>query len=183
MVRGLLQLLFGMSTMCSCILSNPPDNDDETTHRPVVVLRDPGSDIVRIVKDDTEVQTTTFQADIWDGDVEDYLSYRWFLDFRQEPATQCGLERDFISIPPTPRNEIRTAVFNLNHNRLSTGVCHRLTLAVTDGEWRDGPHAGCAEVAEGANRVIVHWWLEAYRSSEGAVVTLEDCLSLAGEVP
>lgn len=182
MVRGLLPLLLGMTSMCSCLLSNPPDNDDPTSHRPVVVVRHPSSDMVFIEKDNAEIQTTTFQADIWDGDVDDFLSYRWFLDFRHDPATQCGLERDFISINPN-REEIRSAVFNMNHNRLSTGVCHRLTLVVTDGEWRDGPHAGCAEVAEGAHRVVSNWWLEAYNSSTGSVVTLEDCGSLAGEIP
>lgn len=165
-----------------CLLSNPPDFEETIGHRPVVLLRTPASQIVAIAKDDPEVGTTAFQAEVWDGDVDQILRYRWFLDYSPDALPQCGLVRGFLAL--SNGEEQRTAVYNLDHRVLTAGECHRLVVVVSDGEWRDGPHEGCAEVVQGANRTVADWWIVAYDTQLTVDdVTMGDCLPLASQNP
>ena len=172
--------------MLGCLLSNPPDYEPQVDHPPVILERTPLASIVTVERDDPSSPTTLFEAVISDGNVDQILRYRWFLDFHADTEPQCGLVRGFLALPNEDGSPERTAVYNLDHRILTVGPgqCHRLTLVVTDGEWLGGPHEGCSEVVEGANRALADWWILAYDQSTSLDdVTLGDCLPLASESP
>ncbi len=187
MVRQLLVLALGVSVGMGCLLSNPPDFEEPVDHPPVIVLRDPLSTMVTIDKDG-ESPTTVFQAVISDGNVDQILPYRWFLDYGPDESPQCGLVRDYLALPSENDDPERTAVYTLDHRLLTTslseGQCHRLTLIVTDGQWRDGEHDGCGEVADGSNRALADWWILVYDDLNlSSEASMEDCLHLASQNP
>jgi hypothetical protein len=186
MVRRLLILAAGASTAMGCLLSNPPDFEEPVEHPPVVVQRSPLASILAVDRDDTTSPTTTFQAVVSDANVNQVLFYRWFLDFHPDASPQCGLVRGFLALPNENGDPERTAVYNLDHRILTTGqgLCHRLSLVVADGEWLDGPHEGCSEVAEGVNRALADWWIIAHDASTSVdEITMGDCLPLASQNP
>jgi hypothetical protein len=162
MVQRLLGLVIGGCLGCGCLLSNPPDYEDPVDYRPAVVSRSPASQFVSIQTDDPLHYQMAFSLEVWDGNVDQVLQHRWFLDYRPDAVPRCNLVEERRE--PSGQ-EVREPLFRLPYEALTAGMCHRLSAVITDGEWADGPGEGCSEAAEGANRIVVDWWIAAYDES------------------
>ncbi len=183
MVRRLLGIILGGILGCGCLLSNPPDYEESIEHHPHIKLRHPSQQIVAIQTDDPSgTIQTVFQLEVWDGDVDQILRHRWFLNFDPDVEPQCNLVEEYLTVPSG--QEERIVDYPLRHKMLTVGQCHRLTTVVTDGEWLDGPRQGCAELTEGSNKLVADWWIVAYDESVSVEeVTFYQCLTLAGKGP
>ncbi len=156
MVRSLLPIVVGAMLGCSCLISNPPDYDT-VGHRPAVDSRDPAGRIFEVDLNTDSPSSLIFQAAIWDGDVDDVLRHRCFLDYHPEALPRCGITDDY-SIDATGE-DLRTATCRPFRGHLSPG-CHIVTMVITDGEWLCGEQTGCAGIVEGSGhgkrRLVVY---------------------------
>ena len=181
MVRGLLPILVGAVLGCSCLVSNPPDYDS-VGHRPAVVSRDPAGLFFEVDLDAVTPSSLVFHAEVWDGDLDDVLGFRCFLDFRPEAEPRCGYTNDYPLLDTTPSG-MRTATCRPFRSPLAPG-CHRVTMVITDGEWHCGEQAGCGGIEEPGNAVLADWWILAYDSTWGTdAVLMADCLSPGQQNP
>jgi hypothetical protein len=182
MVRGLLALVLGGWLGCGCLLSNPPDYVDPEEHWPLFVSRIPEKVhvAVDVGADDFPQSLGLFEAVVHDGNVDQELRYRWFMDYdpeRPDRPAPCGLQVDKTIGPSGLPERTIGAPSGAWYKVLVVGDCHRLTLVVTDGSFEP---EGCAAVTEGSHRIANDWWLLIF--DEAAGVSLEevraaDCLS------
>jgi len=181
MVRTLLPVLVGAVLGCSCLVSNPPDYDS-VGHRPTVESRDPAGQFVEVDLDSVTPSSLVFHAEIWDGDLEDVLGLRCFLDYHPEADPRCGYTNDYPILDTTPGG-MRTATCRPFRGRLAPG-CHRVTMVVTDGEWHCGEQTGCAGIEEPGHAALADWYILAYDSTRGIdEVLMSECLPLQQQNP
>lgn len=175
MVRSLLPVLVGAVFGCSCLVSNPPDYDS-TGHRPAVESRDPAGWFIELNLDEVTPSSLVFHTEIWDGDEDDVLRHRCFLDFRPDGEPRCGVANDYAILDTTPAG-MRTAQCRPFRSPLAAG-CHRVTMVITDGEWHCPDQTGCAGIVEPGNAALAEWWILAYDSTVGiGEVLMSDCLT------
>ena len=173
----MLAVFLGGCFVCGCLLSNPPDYDEPLDYRPAIDLRDPSDIVLKINVDELSTQTY-FELRVWDGNVDQVLRHRWFLNYDPDVEPRCNLASEYLNL--ATGQEVREVVYPLPHKILTPGNCHRLSAVVTDGEWLDGPRHGCSETVEGANRVLADWLILAHDNSMAAEEVLADeCLPLA----
>ena len=164
---------------CSCLLANPPDYDEAEDHWPVLVRTDPAP----LVEVDLEADdfpsglVSSFGAVARDGNLDQDLRYRWFLDYSADAPDQpfCG-RIDEQTLRPTgePERLVASPIGQWPY-LLDAGYCHRLTLVVTDGEFTED---GCAAVVEPAHRIWNDWWLGVHDTDNPlSSVDFSRCLS------
>lgn len=180
MVRALLGLVLGGLLVSGCLLSNPPDYDDSDDHWPVFVSVLPPGTLVEVNQTQegwARNLTGSFGAVVRDGNVDQAIRYRWFLDYEPPttPGSTCGLE-DRLTLEPNGLEE-RTvgAPVGQWHERLIAGGCHRLSLVVTDGNFEP---EGCAAVTEGSHVIFRDWYLGVHSADHPFdTVDFAECLS------
>mgnify|MGYP001553812482 CR=1 FL=1 len=163
-----------------CLLSNPPDYNDPA-HRPVLYNFEPAPPQLQIDIDGVMAPSTErFAVDVWHGDPDRELRFRWFLNYDPNNAdtTRCGYIADYNAT----REEQRTDAETIGSFR--SGQCNRVSVVVTDGQWLNGDQEGCAQVAEGANWTYHDWWILAYSSQTGdpSSVEMRTCSSIGDPI-
>lgn len=183
-MRGVVRPLLGICCagflVCGCLITNPPDYDDPPDYHPSFVKVYPSEPFREFNLSDPSVEE--FEVQVRDGNVDQAIAYRWFLNYSTKTVPYCGRvnqERKQGDGIQEIRESVRLEV-NQTDARLTVGSCHRLTVVVTDGEWLETPLEGCATVEDGANRLVADWWLVVYDESvDPDEISIRDCRMLA----
>jgi len=169
---------------CSCLLANPPDYDDAEDHWPVFVRTDPAGALVEVdleADDFPAGLVSSFGAVARDGNLDQDLLYRWFLDYSADaPDRQfCGrVDQQRLRPTGAPERTVASPIGQWPY-LLEAGRCHRLTLVATDGEFAE---AGCAAVVEPSHRISTDWWL-GVRDTDNPLTSVDFTRCLSQQEP